>query len=352
MKRIKTLLGLSDEGYRNFRRAVAAVVISNLTLLPPFVVMIQVIVTLLEPLASGRPPDTEKLWCWLGCGIVAALLYFFACRNEYRQTYVVAYRESEKIRLDVAERIRKLPMSFFNNRDLSELTTNMMADCTSVEHVMSHVVPGLFANIITVTLACVMLAFYDWRLSLALFAALPVSFGLIFFSRKLQEKLGERHVQAKLDVSDRIQEYLDGIKVVKAFGLSGEKFESLRKSLYGMRRNAIRFEGLTGTFITLAMMIMQTGIGLVVLAGVLLLADGGFDAVKFLTFAIVSIKIYSPLIVILTLMPEFFYMLISTRRMQKLRGETVVTGDETVVLSNFDIELKNVTFAYRETDAI
>jgi ATP-binding cassette subfamily B protein len=314
--------------------------------------MIQAIITLLDPLMTGKPLDIAQLWLLLACGIVAALLYFFAYRNEYRKTYVVAYSESEKIRLDVAERIRKLPMSFFNNKDLSELTTNMMADCTSVEHVMSHVAPGLFANIITITLTCTLLAFYDWRLSLALFIALPVSFGLILFSRKLQTKLGERHVQAKLDVSGQIQEYLDGIKVVKAFGLAGEKSESLRNALRSMIWNAIKFEGLTGTFITLAMMIMQAGIGLVVLTGVLLLTDGGFDIIKFLIFVIISVKIYSPLIVVLTLMPEFFYMLVSTRRMQQLRNEPVMTGDETVELSGFDIELKNVTFAYRENDVI
>jgi ATP-binding cassette subfamily B protein len=82
-----------------------------------------------------------------------------------------AYRETGKIRLEVAEHIRHLPLSFFNNKDLTELTTNIMADCTSIEHTMSHVVPGLFANIITVTITCILLAFYDWRLSLALFAA-------------------------------------------------------------------------------------------------------------------------------------------------------------------------------------
>ncbi|MDR1022317.1 MAG: ABC transporter ATP-binding protein/permease [Prevotellaceae bacterium] len=352
MKKIKQLLGLSDEGCRDFKRAVVAVMITNLTLLLPFIVMIQLIITLLAPLMSGEPPDTAKLWLLLGCGIVAALLYFFAYRNEYRKTYVTAYSESEKIRLDVAERIRRLPMSFFNSKDLSELTTNIMADCASVEHVMSHVAPGLFANIITITLACALLAVYDWRLSLALFVALPVSFGLILFSRRLQAKLGEKHVQAKLNVSDRIQEYLEGIKVVKAFGLSGEKSESLRSALRSMMWNAIKFEGLTGAFITLAMMIMQVGIGLVVLTGVLLPTGGGFDVIKFLTFVIISVKIYSPLIVILTMLPEFFYMLVSTRRMQRLRSEPVMTGDETVSLPDFNIELKNVTFAYRDSDVI
>jgi ATP-binding cassette subfamily B protein len=352
MFNIKELLGLSDEGYRDFKRGVGAVVITNLTLLIPFVVIIQTIITLLEPLYTGRQLDTTRLCYLFGAAFAAAVLYFFAYRNEYRKTYTVAYREAEKIRLEVAEHIRRLPLSFFNNKDLTELTTNMMADCTSIEHTMSHVAPGLFANIITVTITCTLLAFYDWQLSLALFAALPIAFGLILGTRKLQQFFGERHVQAKLDVSEQVQEYLEGIKVVKAFGLGGEKFTKLEKSLRTMMREAIKFEGLAGTFVTLAMMILQVGIGLVTLVGVLLLTNGSIDAIKLHTFVIISAKIYAPLIVILTLLPEFFYMLISTRRMQALRKEPPMEGEESITLSDYNIELQNVSFAYSDDDVI
>jgi ATP-binding cassette subfamily B protein len=352
MLKIRELLGLSEEGYADLKRGVRACVVSNLSMLLPFIVIIQAIIVLLDPLMNGNPLNTAMLWKLLAAGLVAALLYFLAYRNEYRKTYTVAYSESEKIRLEVAERIRKLPLSFFNKKDLSELTANIMADCASVEHTMSHVVPGLFADIITAVLTCVLLAFYDPRMSAALFAALPVAFGLILLTRGLQAKFGERHVTAKLAVSEQIQEYLEGIKVVKAFGLSGEKSRALERSLRGMMWEAIKYEGLTGTFITLAMMILQVGVGLVTLVGVFLLTGGEIDAVKLLVFVIISAKIYSPLIVVLTLLPEFFYMLISTRRMRNLRSEPVMTGDENAEFADFNIELENVGFAYGDADVV
>jgi ATP-binding cassette subfamily B protein len=358
---IKKLLGLSDEGHKNFRRAVRAVVVSNLCLFLPFVVIIQSIITLLEPLmggaSGGAAPDIRRLWMLLGLGLAAAALYFFAYRSEYRKTYTTAYRESEKIRLEVAERIRRLPLSFFNNKDLSELTTNMMADCTTVEHVMSHVGPILFGGVITDTVICVLLALYDWRMALALFAALPLALGLILGSRKLQAFFGERHVLAKLAVSDQVQEYLEGIKVVKAFGLSGEKSRALERSLRNMMKEAIKFEGITSAFIILAMMILQVGIGLVVLAGVSLLTGGsrtggGLGVIPLLTFILISAKIYSPLIIVFTMLPEFFYFLISTKRMQQVRQEPVMEGDEAAVIDRYHIELKNVSFAYHEGEDV
>ena len=182
----------------------------------------------------------------------SAALYFAAYRNEYRKTYTAAYTESEKIRIDVAEHIRRLPLSFFNNKDLAELTTNIMADCTSIEHTMSHVVPELAANIITITVVSVLLAFYDWRMAAALFAALPIALALVLLSKGIQAKFGSRQVAAKLNAAERTQEYFEGIKVVKAFGLSGEKADALRRSFRVLMRESLRFELVTGIFIVSA----------------------------------------------------------------------------------------------------
>ncbi|MDR1159068.1 MAG: ABC transporter ATP-binding protein/permease, partial [Syntrophomonadaceae bacterium] len=248
---IKELLGLSDGGYKDFKRGVSACILSDLAIFIPFGVIISAIKILLEPLINGEILDTSRLWALFAAALAASVLYFFAYRNEYRKTYTVAYSEAEKIRVEVAERMRRLPLSFFNNKDLTELTTNIMADCTSIEHTMSHVVPGLFAHSIVVAIVCVLLAFYDWRMAFALFAAMPAAFGLIVLTRKLSAKLGERHVSAKLEVAEQVQEYLEGVKVVKAFGLSGEKSEALERSLRSMMKEAIKFEGVTGIFITL-----------------------------------------------------------------------------------------------------
>lgn len=352
MFNIKKALGLSEDGYRGFKRAVFAMVLSNLTLLLPFMIIIQTIMTLIDPLLTGDALDVGRLWSLFGFGLVAAALHFLAYRNEYRRTYTAAYGESEKIRIEVAEKLRRLPLSFFNRKDLSELTTNIMADCTSIEHTMSHVTPGLFAHSITIVLTCVMLAFYDWRMALSALVALPVAFALIVFSRRIQAWYGEKHVVAKLEVARQVQEYLEGIKVVKAFGLGGEKSRALDSALRQMMRESIKFEAITGTFVTAAITILQVGIGLVVLVGVNLLTSGQLDTVKFLVFVMISLRIYSPLIVVLTLLPEFFYLLVSGKRMQSLRREPEMGGMDDFKPATYDISFDGVTFAYAGDDVI
>jgi ATP-binding cassette subfamily B protein len=189
-------------------------------------------------------------------------------------------------------------------------------------------------------------------MALALFVATPISFAIILLSRKLQERLGEKHVASKLAASEAVQEYLEGIKVVKAFGLTGEKSEALEASLKEMKSKAMKFEWITGTFITLASTILNAAIGLVVLVGAQLLSAGEIEPIKVLCFAMIAMRINAPFMTVLTLLPEFFYMLISTKRMRELRQIAPMEGDEKIELENLDIEFDGVSFAYNEDDVI
>ena len=127
----------------------------------------------------GKSISWGNMWGLLIVGIIASLLVFLAARNDYRKTYLASYKEASNTRLRIAEHLRKLPMSFFNSRDLSDITTNMMADCASMESMLSSTIPPLIANVISVTLTCVCLAFFDWRMALALFATMPITFLIV-----------------------------------------------------------------------------------------------------------------------------------------------------------------------------
>lgn len=345
-------LYLSAKGEKDLKRAIFICVLSNIALFFPYVVLMQLMETIIMPLRDGGELDTGRLWILLGAGILAAIVYMLVYRVEYDKTYTTAYQECTNIRVEVAEHMRKLPLSFFNRKDLSELTTNIMGDCTTVEQMISHAVPQIAANSISIAIVSVMLALYNWRMTLALLFVLPVSIGIILLSRKIQKKYGEKHVKAKLNVSKQIQEYLEGIKVVKAFGLSGEKSAALKNSLNQMMKEAIRFEGITGIFVSLASVILQVGIGVVILVGVNLLTAGDLDAIKFLTFTMISTRIYAPLLAILTMYAELTYFITSSKRMQMLRQEPTMEGSSDIVLPDYNIELKNVTFAYNKEDVI
>lgn len=349
MRNLKDVLMLTDKGYTDLKKAITACTITNLSFMLPFGITIQVFGEMLKPFL-GEEISWQKMWLFFGLGIVAAFLVFLANKNDYKKTYVASYTESEATRIRVAEHIRKLPMSFFNSRDLSELTTNIMGDCATTEHVLSHVIPQLSANGISMALVCIVLAFFEWRLALTVFITVPIAFLVILGSKKLQEKLSKKHIEAKLKASDQVQEYLEGIKVIKSCGLDGEKFSALDNALKVMMKMAIRMEVVTGIFVTGSQMIVQAGVGLTVFTGTYLLTGGEIELIPLLMFFLIVVRIYGPILVELTLLPELLYLQMSTKRMRTLMSTPTMTGDGEKEIKDFTIHIKEVSFRYNHTE--
>lgn len=348
----KRLLMLSDAGSKNLRQAIIACTISNLTLMLPFIILLQVIVSLITPLTNHLAVNKSYLWLMVGLGILSSLLFLLCYQREYKKTYASAFGQAANTRIEVAEKIRKLPLSFFNRKDLSELTTNIMGDCATIENMLSHVVPQLIGYSCSSVITCVLLAFYDWRMASAIFCTLPIAFLIVIIGKGFEKKLGEKQVQSKLAVSNEVQEYLDGIKIIKGFGISGEKFKTLDRALKNMMWAAIKFEGISGIFVTLSTMVLKVGLGVVVLVGVKLIVIGSLDPITFLAFIVIGSRIYSPLISVLTLLPELFYMLTSIERMKSLQTESTMEGRNDVLFKDFSINIDHINFSYKQKAVI
>ena len=326
MSRLQKALFLSDKGYADLKKAIFACTLTNLAMLLPFCVTVMIFSEILTPFVNGGSIQWNHIWMLWGAGIVSAILVFLAAKNDYRKTYIASYKESNTTRLRIAEHLRKLPMNFFNTKDLSELTTNMMADCSSMESLLSSTIPPLIANGITVTLTCILLAFFDWRLALCVFITVPIAFLIIWLSRNHQKKLFEKQVDAKLAASDQVQEYLEGMKIIKV-------------------------EMAVGVFMSSASMILQAGIGITIFVGAILLTSGQIELLPLLMFLLMVTRIYGPILAILANLSSLLNLNVVTSRMRTLLTTPAMDGDGKTV-PNCDIELSHVTFAYNQEDVI
>lgn len=344
MRSLKERLLLTDQGYKDLKRAIAACTFTNITLMLPFMITVMIFRELLLGITNGGL-QTKNIICLWALGIIAAIIVFFASKNDYRKTYIASYRESNKTRENIAEHLIRLPMSFFNTRDLTEITANMMSDCSSMESMLSSTIPPLIANIISATLTCVMLAFFDWRLALCVFVTIPVAFLIILLSKKRQKALFAGQEEAKLDASARIQEYLEGIKIIKACNISGERFNVLNNALLKLKKISVKVELAVGVFMSSASMILQSGIGITVFVGVNLLISGKTDLLTLLMFLLMVTRIYGPFLAILGQLSTLLHLDTVTERMRILEKSEVMTGTDTSVCDG-NIELNNVSFAY------
>ncbi|WP_281771957.1 ABC transporter ATP-binding protein [Faecalitalea cylindroides] len=350
MKRLKEALFLSDKGYSDLKKAIFACTLTNITMLLPFCITVMIFSELLNPFV-GKELVWEHIWLLWGAGVVSAILVFWAAKNDYRKTYIASYKESNVTRLRIAEHLRKLPMSFFNTKDLSELTTNMMSDCSSMESMLSSTIPPLIANVISATITCILLAFFDWRLAICVFITMPLAFLIIWLSRKYQKKLFERQVDAKLQASSQVQEYLEGMKIIKSCNLSGSQFSTLNKALLAMKKIAVKVEMVVGVFMSGASMILQAGVGITIFVGTLLLLDGQIELLPLLMFFLIVTKIYGPILAILSQLTTLLNLNVVTERMRTLLTTPVMSGKQQTS-KKYDIELSHVSFAYNEEEVI
>lgn len=350
MNYLKKTLMLSDKGYKDLKKAIIACTLTYLALLLPVMIAVQLFGEILNPL-MGNEISWTKLWMLFGLGVAAAMIVFLAAKNDYKKTYIASYQESSNTRLRIAEYLRKLPMSFFNTKDLSEITTNMMADCSSMESMLSSTIPPLAANIFSITVTCIMLAFFDWRLALAIFCTLPISFLIVLAGSKLQRRMFGRQVEVKLSASNQIQEYLEGIKIIKSCGISGSRFSALDKALRAMRRIAIKVELAIGVLVSSAGLILQAGFGITVFVGAMLVTEGKIELLPLLMFFMVSMRIYGPVLAVLSQLSTLLHLETVTSRMRTLLTTPAMDGRD-YDLSNYDIELEHVTFRYSKEDVI
>ena len=350
MKRLKEALFLSDKGYSDLKKAIFACTLTNITMLLPFCITVMIFSELLNPFV-GKELVWEHIWLLWGAGVVSAILVFLAAKNDYRKTYIASYKESNVTRLRIAEHLRKLPMSFFNTKDLSELTTNMMSDCSSMESMLSSTIPPLIANVISATITCILLAFFFFFLAICVFITMPLAFLIIWLSRKYQKKLFERQVDAKLQASSQVQEYLEGMKIIKSCNLSGSQFSTLNKALLAMKKIAVKVEMVVGVFMSGASMILQAGIGITIFVGTLLLLDGQIELLPLLMFFLIVIKIYGPILAILSQLTTLLNLNVVTERMRTLLTAPVMSGKQQTS-KRYDIELSHVSFAYNEEEVI
>lgn len=351
MRKLQKVLFLSEKGYKDLKKAVFACTLTNLAMLLPFCVTVMIFSEILTPVANGGSVQWNHIWLLWGAGILSAILVFLAAKNDYRKTYIASYQESNATRLRIADHLRKLPMSFFNTKDLSELTTNMMADCSSMESLLSSTIPPLIANGITVTITCILLAFFDWRLALCVFCTVPIAFLIIWLSRKRQIRLFEKQVDAKLKASDQVQEYLEGMKIIKFCGLRGSRFKTLDHALLAMKKIAVKVEMAVGVFMSGASMVLQAGIGITIFVGAILLTRGQIELIPLLMFLLMVTRIYGPILSILANLSSLLNLNVVTNRMRTLLTTPAMAGEEKTV-ENCDIELSHVTFAYNQEDVL
>ena len=337
---------LSEQGAKDMMKAFVSVTISDIVLMFPVGLLYLLIKDYMNQGLAGRGGF------YIAGIIICLLLIAGTTFVQYNTTFLATYVESGVRRITLAEKLRKIPLSFFGKKDLSDLTSTIMADCAQMETASSHWIPELFGACLSTALVAVSLFFFDWRMAVAALWVLPISFLIVLCSGNFQRYMGRKHMKLKMDCADGIQECLETVRDLRANNAQAEYMEGLEKKIRAVEKNAIKVELSNAVFVAGAQMILKLGIATVALTGSVLLVKGSIDVLTFFMFILLVSRLYDPMQVSLQNLAAMISTDVQCERMDEILSHEIQEGTTEMHPQGYDITFSNVGFAYNNRETV
>ena len=345
MKYFQKKYALSDEGAKDLVKGIVYSVLAYVSLMLPVALLAWVLNAFLAPL-FGSAEKTGSILKYVIIGIVILVVIFIMHYLQYTVTYMGTYEESERRRITLAEKLRTMPIRFFQERDLSDLTSTIMGDCSGFEHAFSHTVPQFWGSVISTVIVCIALLIYDWRMGLALLWVAPVAFAIVILSRKWQEKLGKKHMEARLALADGIQECLETVQDIKACNQEERYLQKLDKIMDDAEKAQISSEMVSGSLVTAGQMFLRLGLATVIVVGNSLMLHGETNLFSYILFLIAASRLYDPLSGAMANMSELFSVDLQVKRLKEIQNYKEEKKEKEYHTNGYDITFDHVKFAY------
>ena len=340
-------LALSPSGERDFKRGVLYTTLLNIAFILPITFIFLFLSDYLRPLLGmGKPTYSWTLYA--GLAIAFSVILYILSGLQYKSTFEAVYNESANRRIRVAEKLRRLPLAFFGQHDLSDLTSTVMADNTELEHTFSHAVPQLFAAVISVLLIALGLFFYDWRLALSIFWVVPLALVVILFARRLVAQRFIENYQLKRRVTEDIQQGIENIREIKAYNGEEAYLRDLNLSLMALEKEMIRDELTGSVLINTSVALLKLGLVSVIITGITLLETGKVDLMTYLIFLVFGAGVYAPVEEVFNYSILLSYLDVRIKRMREIEEMPTQTGKTDYGLRGYDITFSHVDFSYEE----
>ena len=284
--------------------------------------------------------------------VVMMIVMFLIARWDYVRLYTNVYNESANSRIDLAERLKKLPLSYFGKRDLADLAETMMNDMNLYETIFSHAVPHIYATAISTSVIALMLIIYNWKLALAALWVIPISLLIIFLSRESQKKIVQKWIDDNRKVFDDLQEKIEQIEQIKSYNLEERMLNDFFKKLNMSTKQKTKGEIVAGILIGIATAILKLGIISVAVIGVNMLMTGEVSVLVYIAFLMLTTSIYLPIEGIISFMSMIVMLDAVVGRIKEIKTMPIQEGKKSMEIKNYDIEFKDVYFGYDDYSVI
>ena len=342
---------MSEKGAINLKKAILSHTLVNLTkLFAPIIAFMFLFqyIGILKGIESYNFTPVH----YIALIVIMMIIMFLIARWDYVRLYTNVYNESASSRIGLAERLKKLPLSYFGKRDLADLAETMMNDMNLYETIFSHAVPHIYSTAISTSVIALMLIIYNWKLALVALWVIPISILIIFLSKKSQKKIVQSWIDDNRKVFDDLQEKIEQIEQIKSYNLEEQMLNDFFEKLNKSTKQKTKGEVVAGTLTGIATAILKLGIISVAVIGVNMLMAGEINILVYIAFLMLTTSIYLPIEGIITFMSMIVMLDAVVGRIKEIKTMPIQEGKNQMNIKNYDIEFNDVHFGYDDHSVI
>lgn len=336
--KIRQWLGLTERGAKGVISGSIASFFMYLAYIAPMIIVFSFVQDLLAQ-------KTPRLWFYLLSIVGIAALMYAWIYIQYNTTYNETYQEAKNLRIEIANILKALPMSYFSKHDLTDLSQAVMRDVADIEHALSHAVPQAYGFTLYYVLMSAMLLVGNWKLGLSVMIPVLVSFLMMLLSYHAQRYGSKKYYLKQRAVADALQETIELQQEIRSYGLSHRTETELLASVEESEKIHIRAEIYQAIPTSLAGGVLPFSLGLAILVGTVLLSRGEIPLLFFFGYIITAAKLIDGVQGILMSIAEILFLGARIERIKELRDTRIQTGDIRQ-WEDGDIVFDRVSFTY------
>ena len=336
----KKRYALSEQGAKNLTKATIYCFLTYcINLGPMFILM-----GLINQLVLGNVSSTLQ---YIVMAILTLIFMYILLSEEYVSLYNSTYKESANLRKGIAENLAQLPLAYFSKHDLSDLSQTIMSDVERVEHSMSHSIPKVVAMWLFFPLMGLIMLIGNWKLGLAAIIPTLLSFMINPLAKQKEVSEYSRYFNVLRDNSELFQETIELQQEISSFNQADKVKKNLYKKMEESERIHLKVEILPMLAVGISSSLSYISLAVVLAVGIQLLIHNEISLLYLIGYLIGAIKVKELFDVSREGMTEMSYIEPAIVRIKEIKNAALQEGEDTD-LSSYDIEFKNVSFAYNK----
>lgn len=338
-RKLQETFALTEKGARGMMRASIASFCVNITYMAA---MMTFFAFAKDLLADGKL--SHPAFYLLAMAVIVVLMYL-TLDFEYRATYNTTYAESRDMRIAIADTMKELPLGYFAKHDLSDLAQTMMQDVLDMEHAFSHAVPQAIGAGIFLVLMLLMILISHFWIGLAILIPTAVGLTIILLSKRYQKSFVKKFYDQSRKNVEIIQDAIEMQQEIRSYNLVGEKRREIHQAIRAAEKMHMQAEVGQGIPVMSAMTVVKLALASTILTVAYFMLKGQMTVLYAIGYMIAATRLTSAMDGVGMNIAELFDIDVRVDRIKELQNTPVQKGRE-VELKNFDIEVKDLSFAY------